>query len=244
MFTVVTILLCAVADAPEAAPAAIGYLAVDSTTTASANAYIPQAGDLIFTSHTAPLRTMAYWTFRTGHPLHCGIVVRSSEGKLLLFETGGGDSKTTTLSPIDERFAEDLEKRRNARISIRPIRTPLSDEESARLTTFAEAELGKRLQPNYKYLRLFIPGRPAKASNNDHAEWFCSELVVQGLREAGAFETRLPAGSIVPADLYYDRRVNLADRWAKPSAWSPHPAKADEQETQAVAPTTVTPRNE
>jgi hypothetical protein len=171
-------------------------------------------------SHSAPLRTAAYLAFRTGHPLHCAIIVRGPDGGLAVFETGGGDKKTTTLQPIGPRFLKQINTERSAVLWVRPISHPLTTDESNCLTNFATAELGKPLQPNYRFLRLAIPGRPAKPSRDDQHEWFCSELVVQGLLDAGILHTHLAAGSLVPADLFYDRRVNLSDRWSRPCQWT------------------------
>jgi hypothetical protein len=44
-------------------------------------------------------------------------------------------------------------------------------------------------------------------------------LVVQSLREAGIVRTDLSSASIVPADLCYDKRVNLSARWLAPKQW-------------------------
>lgn len=226
MLVLLTMLVYAVPEAGDAAPHSslpvIGWVWHDQSQPIIPTPYVPQEGDLFFSSHSAPLRTMAYWAFRTGHPLHCGIIVRNAEGRLMLFETGGGDNKTTTLLPIDRRFSEEIQNRKNGMVWVRSIKRSLTTSESARLAAFANAELGKRLQPNYKYLRLAIPGRPTRSSNDGQQEWFCSELVVQGLLDAGTLQTHLPAGSLVPADLFYDRRVNLGDRWSPPCQWTPH----------------------
>ena len=103
---------------------------------------------------------------------------------------------------------------------VRPIRQPLTEVESHRLTEFAKEELGKPLQPNYRFLRLVVPGRPAQPSHDDQREWFCSELVAQGLLDAGVLHTHLTAGSLVPADLFHDRRVDLSERWSKACEWT------------------------
>ena len=57
-------------------------------------------GDLVFMSQAAPLHTAFYLAFRTGHPLHCAIIVRGVDGELAVLETGGDDQKATTLQPI------------------------------------------------------------------------------------------------------------------------------------------------
>ncbi len=106
-----------------------------------ARAYTPHEGDLVFLSRAAPLRTVAYWAFRTGHPLHVGMIVRRSDGCLALFETGGGSSKLTLLQSIRPRFAEQL-SHLGGKILIRPVSRPLSYEESTRLTSFAESQVG------------------------------------------------------------------------------------------------------
>jgi hypothetical protein len=68
-------------------------------------------------------------------------------------------------------------------------------------------------------LRLFIPGRPAAQSHAGQEEWFCSELVVQALKEAGILRSTLSAASIVPADIFHDKRFDLSPRWHQPKEW-------------------------
>jgi hypothetical protein len=219
---IATLLLVATQTGQVAPPVEqpMGWLWGDQPSPLSARPYEPHEGDLVFMSHTAPLRTAAYLAFRTGHPLHCALLVRSPDGVLAVFETGGGQKKVTTLQPVARRFHEHLTTERDPVLWIRPIRRPLTSEESARLTGFALAELAKPLQPNYRYLRLIIPGRPTHASRDGQSQWFCSELVAQGLIEAGLLQTRLPAGSLVPADLFYDRRIDLSAVWAAPCQWT------------------------
>jgi hypothetical protein len=199
--------------------------------------YCPREGDLVFMSTAAPLRTAAYIAFRTGHPLHMGMIVRHTDGTLGVLETGGGESKVTTIRPIDERFAEHVSQYRNAVLWVRRIDRPLTEEESQRLTAFAEAQVGKPLLPNARFMRLFIPGRPATPSHADQRKWFCSELVVESLREAGIIDTRLASASIVPADLFHDRRVDLSGRWSPAQEWTPEDHLPEHRPRLAPPPT-------
>jgi hypothetical protein len=198
--------------------------------------YQPREGDILLLSARAPLQTFGYLLVRTGHPLHSGMVVRRIDGTLALLESGGNREDTTVL-PLAWRLAQHKCQYDGSVIWVRRIRRPLAPCESDRLTWFAEAQHGKPFVSDLRFVPMVIPGRPARPSSAGQKKWFCSEIVYQAALSAGMIdELPISAGSTVPTDLFYDRRIDLSPLWGAPQEWTPRPLLP--QQRPALAPRT------
>jgi hypothetical protein len=127
------------------------------------------------------------------------------------------------------------------RLWIRRRRTPLTAEQSARLTAFCAAQVGKpfaslRILAQVTPLRSRGPIRTEYVGkpHGDRPRWFCAELVVEALCAAGLLDpaTARPAATY-PRDLFYDRspnpwlnqHLNLSCGWYPPAQWTDCPAE-------------------
>ncbi len=191
--------------------------------------YIPREGDLVFTSSKSAAQTLYYRLFpRVGFPHHPALVVRRASGNLATLEVGSGGDRSVALRPIYDRLNTHKETFEASVIAIRRIKEPLTDLQSYRLTCFAEAQLGKAYVSQRELLPLVLPARPVGDTFNSQETWYCSELVVQALRDSGVLVGVGKPKAFMPEDLFVDDKYDLSNRWTAPLDWTPttEPTKA------------------
>jgi hypothetical protein len=201
---------------------AFGYLW--SADNKNPSPFVPQEGDLMLTTSTGKMYAFLFALGRSGHPYHSGLVVRRSTGELEILEIGGSSAHWTTLRTIPERLTslfQDFGDKGGA-IWFRRRRCPLTPEQSARLTAFAESQVRK---PFIK--KVEVPffslnrGRP-NSGDLDQKNWVCSEMLVTAMTHAGL----IPAESIAnpskiwPRDMFYDQGIDMSAGWEKPLRWT------------------------
>jgi len=200
------------------------YLFNMTDTPMRAARYSPQPGDILLFDDHNPVTAKIYRWFGTGGPLHAGIVFRKSDGSMATLEAG--------TNAVMKVFNFDLEPRLHGfdgTILVRRLSKPLSDEQSRRLTDFAQAQEGKpyaigrvilHMMPLRPRMTLLTPifGRTVL----DRDRWICSELVVASLASVGVLDGDVyPANAIVPRDLCYDERFDLSHAFERPALWYP-----------------------
>jgi hypothetical protein len=175
------------------------------------NPYRPQAGDIILYSDANIVWATLYAIGGTGAPGHSGLVVRLSSGELGVLEAGYNDKPWVRLVPLDQRLKE-----YRGHCWVRQRKTPVSAEQSASLTEFAETVNGHRygvfrLLGQLTPLRCRGPlrtaflGKPKGVRNT----YICSEAVLEALVAAGLLdaETTRPSATF-PRDLFFDSSIN------------------------------------
>jgi hypothetical protein len=112
---------------------------------------------------------------------------------------------------------------------VRRLRTPLTQEQSRELTSFAHDQCGKR----FAFGRVLLQGTPfCPRSGLRHAlfghtylnrqRWFCSELVIAACCKASLLDPRSCCGNaLYPRDLAVDERFDLSPLYHPPMTWSP-----------------------
>jgi hypothetical protein len=204
-----------------------------------ARPYAPQPGDLVFSTTESAFMRAAHHLAGAADPHHSGIVVARSDGRLAVLEAGPHNTLHVELIdvlPHLQGYARDQ------RVWVRRRRVPLTPEQSARLTAFAEAQDGKRfawgrllvqLTPlrSRGPLRTRFVGRP----HGERRSYFCSELVLEACVAAGLLDPAVvrPAATY-PRDLFFDRSPNpyldrtlkLGDCWEPPARWTSCPDPA------------------
>ncbi|HMO15675.1 MAG TPA: hypothetical protein PKD64_10240 [Pirellulaceae bacterium] len=184
--------------------------------------YIPSEGDIVLMSSFSPVYSLLFSLGGTGHPLHAAMVVKNSRGELDLFEVGVLDRRRVTLSPLAQRFHDYYRERTSATIWIRSLRVPLCEERSRALTAFAESQHGK----SFSYIRsasAAITGNIGIPSTPQQGQWFCSELVVQALKEANLIDEQARPEGMVPSDFYYNMKIDLNPLWLPAASWTIDP---------------------
>jgi hypothetical protein len=179
--------------------------------------YDPQPGDLVLFSYYKPLRNLIFFLAHSGGATHTALVVRRANGTLALLEAPG-PKFPVMLSDLPSRF-----RAYQGRIWVRRLRTPLSPEQSARLTAFACAQEGKPFSGTAVLATLW--GRPVRRPRMgcagpeelDPPAWFCSSLTAAAGIAAGVIDPCVSRPKTTdPEDLKSDRCLDLSACWAQP----------------------------
>ena len=197
--------------------------------------YSPQPGDIF-------LATDQRTWFRMGHTIagakgihHSGLIFAKPDGSLGLIEAGPFTKMDVNIMVPYEHMSKHVAL--GDSVWIRRRRTPLTPEQSARLTEFAMRQDHKpfalarwlvQVTPLRVRgpLRTYYVGKP----NGDRPRWWCSELVTECFVHAGVFdaETARPAATY-PSDLFFGRSFNfyvnshldMEHGWDPPARWIP-----------------------
>jgi hypothetical protein len=202
-----------------------------------ARAYVPQPGDVMVYTDDNIFWAITHDLAGAFEPHGSGIVVRRPDGSLGILEAGPND--TMYVRVLDE-LPHLCEYESRGPVWIRKRKTPLTPEESARLTEWAERQEGKRfalirlggqltLLRSRGPIRTYFVGGP----HGDRDSYFCSELVTESAVYAGLIDrkTARPAATY-PHDLFHDWSFNpyinshlpLAEGWEPPARWVSCPA--------------------
>lgn len=150
-----------------------------------------------------------------GSASHAGIAVARPDGGVVILETPVIGAKVALLDPCP-RIEE-----YKGRVWTRRRITPLTPEQSEKLTSFAWTQAGKK----YDYLGLAclpvkMPFRmlPGSSESGKHpSRFFCSELVLTACIEAGLIDGRkVHPGGAAPEDLRSDMYLDLSSGWHTP----------------------------
>jgi hypothetical protein len=203
----------------------------------SARPYRPQPGDIFLATDQSRLMRIGHWLVGGAGVHHSGILFARSDGRMTLLEAGPFNSvRIETMDPYEHML--DHVRAGNC-VWIRQRCRPLTAEESACLTAFAEAQDGKpfatlRLLGQLTILRSRGPIRTVFVGkpHGNRDSFFCSELVLESCVAAGLLNpatTRPPA--TYPRDLFFghsynlyvDRHLPLEEQWFPPARWAPCP---------------------
>ncbi len=195
-------------------------------------AYEPKAGDIMLATDGSLFWLIMHNIALTSHPTHSGIVFRRSDGTMAVLEGGPHDTlycRTMDALPHLDSYAA------KGRVWIRRRANPLTEEQSADLTAWAEAQDGKlfaiqRLGWQLCPLRTrgLLTRYIGKPSGNTRQSFFCSELVVESMVAAGLIDAKTARPSATyPRDLFFDRSINpyinktlkLAPDWDPPARY-------------------------
>jgi hypothetical protein len=202
----------------------------DTQAGAQVEAYVPHEGDIVLYDDHSRMWEVLYKLAGSAMPDHAGIVVLLPDGDSYLLESGPDDGKLAGPYVCLLETESRLHQFRGT-IYIRRLRSPLTKEQSQRLTEFALAQEGKV----YAVGRLLLQGTPFRCRGPLRSElfgktypnrkhWLCAELVVAAGTAAGLFDPHLHrANTMYPKDLFDDSTHDLSQTWHKPAVWSPVP---------------------
>ena len=129
--------------------------------------------------------------------------------------------------PVEERIPYLAARPWHPTVWVRTIRRPLSPDESARLSAFAESQMGKPYSSLVRVVALAVPCLPGREFRLDQDNWFCSELVSGALMCAGMWPSDRNPSRVVPADLFFDSCIDLSATWEPPARWTAEPGPPD-----------------
>jgi hypothetical protein len=218
-----------------------GYLyqpayAIDHYLRLPAEPYTPQPGDLFLAVTPDFIMRVGHHLAGAGDPHHSGIVFSRPDGTLAVLEAGPLNTLVVTGWDLQDHLRTYEAKER---LWIRRRKTPLTPEQSAKLTAFCSAQVGKPFAW-LRVLRQITPFRcrgPIRTEYlgkpcGDRRRWYCAEVVVESLVAAGLLDGEIarPAATY-PRDLFFDRspnhwlneHLNLQCGWYPPAQWTEHP---------------------
>src|SRR5262249_6689484 len=121
-----------------------------------AETYHPQPGDIFLCTGRELWAKLGHWAAFAWAPQHSGIVVAASDGRLMLLEAGPHN----TLHCRNQELAHQLASYAAYEgVWIRRRRVPLTPEQSARLSAFAQSREGVR----FALLRMFAQLTPFRS---------------------------------------------------------------------------------
>jgi hypothetical protein len=196
--------------------------------------YTPAAGDIVFSADGSKFWLWMHRLAGTSHPTHSMITFQRPDGTMAILEAGPHD--TLHIETIDA-IAHLRSYEEEGRVWIRRRATPLTPEQSARLTEFALKQDGKRFAfwRLGKQLTVLRPRGPVKTfflgkpSGPDQSSFYCAELVMEACVYAGLLDpkTTRPCATY-PRDFFMDASLNiyinkhlkLAPDWDPPARWT------------------------
>jgi hypothetical protein len=199
-------------------------------------AYVPQPGDIMMATDPNKFWWATHAMALAFEPHNSGIIVARRDGSLAVFEAGPNDTLYVRRLDLLPHLTDYANK---GRIWIRKRKTPLTPEQLACLTDFAERQDGKRfalirLGQQLTPLRMrgpvrtYFVGKP----RGDREGYYCAELVVESIVAAGLVDPRTARPSATyPRDLFFDHSLNpylrhhfdLSCGWDPPARWLPCP---------------------
>jgi hypothetical protein len=239
MFMLTSLCCCAILMGPPESDPQYGHIwqpafALDTALRSPAIPYEPQPGDLVLLNAGEKVWNKSYYLALSGPPTHSALVFRKPDGTFGFLEGGIGLNLQIEVNPLAERLPKyygDLYVRRR--------KTPLTQEESDRLTECAMATDKQRVTIIRFPLQatMFRTRGPlrieylGKARGLNGHTWTCSELVIEVLAATGLLdsETARPAATY-PRDLFFDQSANqflnrhlspqIEAGWHPPRLWT------------------------
>ncbi|MFO0876384.1 MAG: hypothetical protein U0840_03345 [Gemmataceae bacterium] len=210
--------------------------AIDKYVRLPAMPYHPKPGDLFFAVTESRIMRFGHHLSGAADPHHSGIVFARPDGSLAILEAGPFNATYVSgWNALDHLVAYE----KTERVYLRRRKCPLTPEQSARLTSFAMLQVGKKFA-TWRVLGQLTPFRsrgPLRTEfcgkvRGDRERWFCAELLVECLVATGLqnAETARPAATY-PRDLFFDSSPNpwlnehldLSADWHPPAQWTSVP---------------------
>jgi hypothetical protein len=212
-------------------------LSEDSHTRSVSHAipYYPEAGDIFLYDDLVPWHHLLFRLAGTGPPTHAAIAVEQADHKVVLLELTG---PTFIKAKVVFLEIEPRLKSYEGNVMVRTLREPLTEEQSASLSHFAEAQEGK----NIALKRGLLQGTPFRCRSGlrqqlfahtyiDRKRWFCSEMVVAACCAGHFLDPQVyRANAMYPRDLAFDENYDLSGLYRKALPWTAErPARAKEE---------------
>lgn len=197
-----------------------------------ARPYVPQPGDVMLATDKNKFWKITHDMAFAFEPHNSALVFARRDGSLATLEAGPNDTIWVNALPLLPHLKEYADK---GPVWIRKRKQPLTAEQSACLTDFAERQIGKRFALGRLGVQLtpFRDRGPIRTKwlggpHGERASYYCSELVLEALVAAGAVDpvTTRPSATY-PHELFFDHGTNrwvnrhppLQCDWEPPAAW-------------------------
>jgi hypothetical protein len=205
---------------------------LDNIIRGKATAYLPQPGDVMLATDKNLFWKITHDMALAFEPHNSAIIVAQKDGGLGILEAGPNDTLRIRILDMLPHLKEYADK---GPVWIRKRKTPLTPEQVAALTDFAERQNGKRFALGRLGVQLtpFRDRGPFRTAfmgkpHGDRNSYYCSELVLEACVAACLVNpiTTRPSASY-PHDLFFDHSHNryinkhlpLACEWEPPARW-------------------------
>jgi hypothetical protein len=205
---------------------------IDKALRGKPRAYLPQPGDVMLATDDNLFWKITHDLALAFEPHNSAIIVARRDGRLAILEAGPNDTiwvRNLDMLPHLQEYAD------KGPVWIRKRKTPLTPEQVACLTDFAERQEGKRFALGRLGVQLtpFRDRGPFRTRflggpHGDRKSYYCSELVLEACVAAGIVNpvTTRPSATY-PHDLFFDHSHNrfinkhlpLACDWEPPARW-------------------------
>jgi hypothetical protein len=195
--------------------------------------YHPQPGDIFLSTDHLLIARMGHKLAGASSPHHSGLIIMRPDGSLATLESGPHDTLWVKVLDLQENLGKYEDE--GETIWIRRRKTPLTAEQSRRLTDFAMSQNGKLFAWG-RVIGQLTPFRsrgPWTSSiggpHGNRVSYFCSELVLETLVAAGLLDpSRTRPAATYPCDLFYGKSSNsfindnldINASWEPPAPWS------------------------
>ena len=177
--------------------------------------YIPQAGDIILFRNPSFFARAAYYVTFSGGLTHVALVVARPDGRLCLLEAT--PKYGVIMGDLPTRVTQFT-----GQLSVRRRITPLTPEQSASMSAFACAQVGKKfyylaaLAPPVSFpFRIFC--KPVDMQHLERSRWICTTLALRTCIAAGLIGTeRINPEGTCPSDIATDYLLDLSEGWYPP----------------------------
>ena len=197
-----------------------------------ARAYVPQPGDVLLATDPNFFWKVTHAMAFAFEPHNSAIIVQRRDGSLGVLEAGPNDTLWVGIPELLPHLKEYADK---GPVWIRKHKMPITPEQNARLTDFAERQNNKRFAIGRLGILLTplrdrgpIPYRMDGEAARRSRGFYCAELVMEACVATGLVdhETARPSATF-PHDLFYDQSFNryiakhlpLANDWEPPAHW-------------------------
>jgi hypothetical protein len=207
---------------------------MDDVLRGKARAYVPQPGDVMLATDDNKFWKITHDLAFAFEPHNSAIVVARRDGSLATLEAGPNDTIWVNRLDLLPHLKEYADK---GPVWIRKRKTPLTAEQMACLTEFAERQEGKRFALGRLLVQLtpFRDRGPLRTRfmggpHGERRSYYCSELVLEACVAANLVNrcTTRPSATY-PHDLFFDHSHNpyinkhlpLVCDWEPPARWVP-----------------------
>lgn len=188
--------------------------------------YYPRPGDILLYDNCSKILSLGFRCVGSDAPIHAAMVIARRDGTPAILEVGPNSQPHA----FTKTYIVDVLGRLRTYpgvVLVRRAKFSLSAEQSAALTCFAEAQLGK----DFAVGRLLLQATPLRCHSGwrrklfgdtylDRKRWICSENVVAAGTVAGIFNPKdQPANAMYPRDLAFNEKYDLSDLYEPACLW-------------------------
>lgn len=200
--------------------------------------YHPQPGDIFLSTDKLRIAVVGHSLAGGQGVHHSGLIILRPDGTPASLEAGPHHIRWVRALDIDDNLGRYIEEGNS--VWIRQRKTPLTPEQSQKLTEFGMSQDGKK----FAWERIMMQVTPFRSRSHlrftsmggPHGErrrYFCSELACETLLAAGLLDpSKTRPSATYPGDLFFgtsgnafiNENLEINENWEPPARWSLTPS--------------------